>query len=102
MGSAWTEGEVDDLAERWQEGWAWLSLPGACPHCDHNGAFSKVSVPKEIATNLGDRYLQQPGIRESVPGTYPPRWAVTCQCGHADHGDDGGCGRSGHVTIPPR
>lgn len=93
---------MDDLSERWQNGWSALTLPGSCPNCDHNGAFESLRVPKEVATDLGDRHLRLETTfpPSELPGTYPTRWVVTCKCGHADHGEDGGCGRSGHVPIP--
>lgn len=104
MATAWTAGEVEDLAERWRFGFGAITLPGSCPHCDHNGAFMKVRVPTTFANNLGDRYLR-PVDGQPVPAAppqVPPGWVVECRCDHADHGDDGGCGRSGWVAIPER
>lgn len=97
----WTEPEMKDLARRWQRQPGFMGLPGSCPHCAHNGAFSTVFVPGQYANHLGDRYLGDVDLpAAATTQTFPARWRVECQCGHADHDGDAGCGRSGQVEIP--
>lgn len=100
MATGWGSSEAGKLAARWQYGASAATLPGSCPHCHHNGAFTGVSVPAQVNLGLGDRDV---GLQEGLPGemstSYPRRWAVTCECGDASHGDENGCGRSGLVQL---
>lgn len=111
--TGWTPREATLLAGRWQQKTTGRTLPGACPHCLHNGAFTSVHVPYAIVVGDMDsqgvtrlHHLGKPqrrhfrrlrGNRAPSPAT---TWSVSCDCGHAEHAPDKGCGRSGNIALP--
>jgi hypothetical protein len=89
----WTDEEINVLRRRWLRESGRMVMPGACPHCLHNGAFRHVVVHPRGAVPRG---------RGDDPPRAPeyPQWAlVECFCGDESHGDVKGCRRVGRVST---
>lgn len=101
----WTAKEKAWLADRWVgRSSRQLTLPVACPYCTHNDAFADVVVPKDVVGDAtaygGGGGIGVEAIEAEPPiEVWPDEWVVACKCGHAEHGDDIGCGKDGPVPI---